>query len=210
MHSNFLCALEIAQKLCYNVFMNTEKLKHLRKLRGISQERLAEEVGVSRQTVCRWENGRAVPRAEDVENICHALGVDYAELAEEAAVAETLERTSEQTPAQTNEQASIQQFLQKQAEEKKKKRRRNALIALCCLVPVLALALYICGEIAFISNKGAETVVITNVYFEPITVFWLLFAVLCIVLTALIVLIFLKLIKRKKQKNKNEDKEQNK
>ena len=197
--------------MCYNIFMDIEIIKHLRKLRGISQERLAEEIGVSRQTVYRWESGHAVPSQEDVENICHALGVDYAELAEEASVAETAERTSGQAPAQTNEQASIQlflqMFLQKQAEQKKKKRRRIVLIALCCLVPVLALALYICGAIAFTPNKGHGTVNIINVYFEPATVFWLLFAVLCIVLLVLIVLICLKLIKRKKQKSKNEGKE---
>ncbi len=186
--------------------MDREKLKHLRKLRGISQERLAEEVGVSRQTVCRWENGRAVPRAEDMENICHALGVGYAELAEEAAVAETAERTSEQAPAQTNERATIQLFLQMQAEEKKKKRRRNALIALCCLVPVLALALYICGEIAFISNTGAETVVITVAHMDYAVLFWFLVIVLCAVVISVAVMFFLRWKRRKKQWSAEQDK----
>ena len=194
--------------MCYNVFMNTEKLKHLRKIHGISQERLAENVGVSRQTVCRWENGRAVPSQEDVKNICHALGVDYAELAEEAAVAETAERTSEQAPAQTNEQASIQQFLQKQAEEKKKKRRRNALIALCCLVPVLALALYICGEIAFTSNKGAETEIIMEAHMDYAVLFWFLVIILYAVVIAVSVMFFLRWKRRKKQRSAEQGKEQ--
>ncbi len=188
--------------------MDTVKLKHLRKLRGISQERLAEEVGVSRQTVCRWENGRAVPRAEDIKNICHALGVDYSELAEEAAVAETAERTSEQAPAQTNERAAIQLFLQMQAEEKKKKRRRNALIALCCLVPVLALALYICGEIAFISDIGHGTVVIMEAHMDYAVLFWFLVIVLCAVVIAVAVMFFLRWKRQKKQRSAEQGKEQ--
>ena len=192
--------------------MDTEKLKYLRRLRGISQERLAENVGVSRQTVCRWENGRAIPRAEDMKNICHALGVDYSELAEEAAVAETPaqtpKQTSEQAPAQTNERATIQLFLQMQAEEKKKKRRRNALIALCCLVPVLALALYICGEIAFTSNKGAETEIIMEAHMDYAVLFWFLVIILYAVVIAVSVMFFLRWKRRKKQRSAEQGKEQ--
>ena len=186
--------------------MDIEIIKHLRKLRGISQERLAEEIGVSRQTVYRWESGHAVPSQEDVENICHALGVDYAELAEEAAVAETAERTSWQAPAQTNEQASIQLFLQKQAEQKKKKRRRIALIALCCLVPVLVLSLYICGEMAFTSNKGHGTVYITEAHMDYAVLFWFLVILLCAVVIAVAVMLFLRWKRRKKQRSAEQGK----
>ena len=33
----------------------------LRKIRGLTQEELAEQVGVSRQAVAKWENGESVP-----------------------------------------------------------------------------------------------------------------------------------------------------
>lgn len=33
----------------------------LRKIRGLTQEELAEQVGVSRQAVTKWENGESVP-----------------------------------------------------------------------------------------------------------------------------------------------------
>ena len=174
--------------MCYNIFMDIEMLKHLRKLRGISQERLAEEIGVSRQTVYRWESGHAVPSQEDVENICHALGVDYAELAEEASVAETAERTSGQSPAQTNEQASmqlfLQMFLQKQAEQKK----------------------YICGEIAFTSNKGPGTVYISEWHMDYAALFWFLVILLCAVVIAVAIMLFLRWKRRKKQRSAEQGK----
>ncbi len=34
-----------------------ERIQHLRKSRGFSQEELADRVGVSRQAVSKWESG---------------------------------------------------------------------------------------------------------------------------------------------------------
>ena len=38
-----------------------EKLYHLRRARGMSQEQLAEKIGVSRQTISKWEGGLSTP-----------------------------------------------------------------------------------------------------------------------------------------------------
>lgn len=38
-----------------------EKIVRLRNERGLSQERLAEEIGVSRQSVAKWETGQSLP-----------------------------------------------------------------------------------------------------------------------------------------------------
>lgn len=35
----------------------SERIHHLRKSKGISQEELADQVGVSRQAVSKWESG---------------------------------------------------------------------------------------------------------------------------------------------------------
>lgn len=43
-----------------------EKLKSLRKNAGISQEKLAEKIGVSRQAITKWETDMGIP---DIENI---------------------------------------------------------------------------------------------------------------------------------------------
>ena len=44
----------------------TEKLKSIRKQAGMSQEQLAEKLGVSRQAVTKWETDAGIP---DIENI---------------------------------------------------------------------------------------------------------------------------------------------
>lgn len=47
-----------------------ENLKHLRKLKKISQEVLAEKVGVSRQSVSKWETGEAYPEMSNILALC--------------------------------------------------------------------------------------------------------------------------------------------
>lgn len=41
-----------------------ERLQKLRKKKGMSQESLAQELGVSRQAVSKWESGQSVPETE--------------------------------------------------------------------------------------------------------------------------------------------------
>ena len=56
-----------------------EKLYRLRKDKGLSQEQLAAELSVSRQTLSKWEAGAAVPDTENVLKISAFFGVstDY-------------------------------------------------------------------------------------------------------------------------------------
>lgn len=41
-----------------------DKLYELRKESGLSQESLAEELGVSRQAISKWESGKAMPESD--------------------------------------------------------------------------------------------------------------------------------------------------
>ena len=56
-----------------------EKLIALRKGKELTQEQLAEQLNVSRQSVSKWENGQAVPEVEKLVELSRAFGVtvDY-------------------------------------------------------------------------------------------------------------------------------------
>lgn len=47
-----------------------ENLYNLRKKQKISQEKLAEKIGVSRQSVSKWENGTAYPEMNRIFELC--------------------------------------------------------------------------------------------------------------------------------------------
>lgn len=57
-----------------------EKLTSLRKARGLSQERLAQRLGVSRQAVTKWECGFGEPELENVRALATLFAVSYDEL----------------------------------------------------------------------------------------------------------------------------------
>jgi transcriptional regulator with XRE-family HTH domain len=56
------------------------RLEQLRKQRKITQERLAEAIGVSSYTIRRWEKAIDAPEFDRLEVIAEALGVEPKEL----------------------------------------------------------------------------------------------------------------------------------
>ena len=57
-----------------------EKLIRLRRDNGLSQLKIAEELGVSRQAVSRWEVGAALPSTENLKRLAELYKVSIDEL----------------------------------------------------------------------------------------------------------------------------------
>lgn len=57
-----------------------EVLKAARKESGLTQEKLAEMLGVERSSVAKYESGAATPTLVSLPNICKALNVSIDEL----------------------------------------------------------------------------------------------------------------------------------
>ena len=57
-----------------------EKLKELRKSRGLTQEELAEELYVSRTAISKWESGRGYPSIDSLKEISNYFSVTIDEL----------------------------------------------------------------------------------------------------------------------------------
>lgn len=61
----------------------SEKIYTLRTRLGLSQEELAEKLGVSRQSVSKWETGQSVPDLEKIIKLSDLFGVSVDELVRE-------------------------------------------------------------------------------------------------------------------------------
>lgn len=60
--------------------LDVEKLRALRKSKGLSRIELAKLAGASAHTYSRWENGSIVPFEEEYALLTAALGVERDEL----------------------------------------------------------------------------------------------------------------------------------
>ena len=58
-------------------------IRRTREEKGISQEKLAEYVGVSRQAVSKWENGTSDPSTSNLIALAKLFGVSVEELLKE-------------------------------------------------------------------------------------------------------------------------------
>ena len=60
--------------------MFRENLVHLRKMRNMTQEDIAEKLGVTRQSVAKWEAGETVPDIDKCRILAEVFGVSLDDL----------------------------------------------------------------------------------------------------------------------------------
>ena len=130
-----------------------ERIKSQRVRCGMSQERVAELVGVSRQAVTKWESGQSAPSTENLFRLAQVFGTSVDLLldgAEEAgpALAEQIVRLQEQEAA-------------RRAAMRRVRRRRNLLAA--GLTAAGYLLLYLLGRLL---NGAGSSSSLTGWLFE--------------------------------------------
>lgn len=59
-----------------------KNITKLRKAHGLNQEKFAEKIGVSRETIRNWEGGKSTPRGRNLKTICDVFNVTLEELSE--------------------------------------------------------------------------------------------------------------------------------
>lgn len=116
--------------------MISEKIKHFRKAKGLSQEEMAVKLNVVRQTVSKWENGLSVPDADILIQIAELLGVSVSQLLDIEADSKSNNDLSEQL-SKLNEQLA-----EKNRKEKlliKANKKRGLILSFSFLAMMIAL-----------------------------------------------------------------------
>lgn len=70
-----------------------EQLKACRRAHGLSQEKVAEHLGVSRQAVTKWENNQTMPSSQNLLALSALYGVSLDELAGNSGHSRTKDKT---------------------------------------------------------------------------------------------------------------------
>lgn len=63
-----------------NSYITASVIKRLREAKGITQTRLAEQIGVSCKAISKWETAKGLPDISLIEPLSYALGVSVMEL----------------------------------------------------------------------------------------------------------------------------------
>ncbi|MBE6970995.1 MAG: helix-turn-helix transcriptional regulator [Ruminococcaceae bacterium] len=109
----------------------SERLLELRKTQGLSQEMLAERIGVSRQAVSKWEVGEATPDLNKLLSLADVLDVSLDHLCGRQEVVNTIVK-----PVQ--------------------KRKHNCWIIICAVLTIIAALLLLqVMNLREIENKGS-------------------------------------------------------
>lgn len=130
-----------------------EKIKELRKRKNVSQEELAFDLKVSRQTINRWEANLKQPNMESIVMLCKYFGVKYEYFFDD-------EELTEEVAAAADNGGEAQA----QAEEKGKRKDKRFIICLSLLIVcsvlfvVFTVLSFRFGFSAFSTNVGIDVV----------------------------------------------------
>lgn len=119
----------------------SENLYYLRKREGISQEELAEKLGVSRQAVSKWETGDAYPETEKIMMLCDRYGVTMDALMRGDVKAQTVEKQ----PVEESAAAAIPEPIQTEDIEPQNTTAQNiadGVVWLCAALVYLVLGVF--------------------------------------------------------------------
>lgn len=167
-----------------------EKIWRLREERGLSQEALAEQLQVSRQTVSNWENDRATPDAYKLKQLCEILCVS----------ADGLLETETPAPISQNMSQNILQNISQEenhpALQKREKGRMGKIILLAFLGGIAAFLLAV-AVVLFTLPEQDKSQVITSAFTLTPTMGGIFLLVLSAALLVSVAILLLKFSKRK-------------
>lgn len=134
-----------------------EKIYELRKKNGLSQEALAESLGVSRQSVSKWETGEATPEVNKLLSLSKLFGVTTDYLLNDETEEENVSETAKnEMPSSDFEVTSVSEST---PTKKGRSVKTLVIILLICIVlcMLLPLIMAILGYSIFQMSPDAET-----------------------------------------------------
>ena len=126
--------------------MLNEKIKSLRKQKGITQEELAIRLNVVRQTISKWEKGISVPDAEMLIRIADIFEVSVSELLDANINKETSRNEIADQLSRINEQLALK--------NKRGKLVLKVILGIIIGIIILNICLAILGMVSFNSFKN--------------------------------------------------------
>ncbi len=201
-----------------------DKIFELRKVKDISQDDLAKRVGVSRQTMIKWEANQAYPKADKLQRLCDIFDVGIECFLSKGESLEEFENECEATAdAEVVCAEAVGNFVEesipqpnntqdkKTKRKKKKKKRKLSKKAKITIIATVASIVLLLGIILLIINmlfqphkvEGSftqETSITWN--FDMEFIGWVIFSISMVIALILGIILICRIARNKKGKNK--------
>lgn len=122
-----------------------------RKEKNLTQEQLAEKLGISNKTISKWETGRCMPDYAVIRPLCAELDITVSELMNG--------EESEEKLSQSGVENQIMDLLKRTEELEKQKNQMISIIFIVCSMALGALSSSFGGSVA-----GGIMVLITRIF----------------------------------------------
>ncbi|MBE6148578.1 MAG: helix-turn-helix domain-containing protein [Firmicutes bacterium] len=171
----------------------SENIKKIRKENNLSQEQLAEKLGVSRQSVSKWESGQAYPEMDKVLQICELFNLNMDEL-----MKSDLKEVRETKQSKANVNKFIDDFLGfitktvDMFSSMKFKSKIKCFVEQVIIALILFLLFFIGGSFGSVLFSRIFSFINNNFYWILLNIFE---AIYLIIATILFVVIFLHIFK---------------
>ncbi len=201
-----------------------DKIFELRKVKDISQDDLAKRVGVSRQTMIKWEANQAYPKADKLQRLCDIFDVGIECFLSKGESLEEFENECEATAdAEVVCAEAVGNFVEesihqpnntqdkKTKRKKKKKKRKLSKKAKITIIATVISIVFLIGLVFIIldsmftpklegSFHATEKSITWN--FSAENIGWILFSVCITIAIILGIILICRIVRNKKSKNK--------
>lgn len=182
-----------------------EKIYDLRKRKGLSQEELGEAVGVSRQTISKWEMGKTIPDTENIVVLSRFFGVDVSYFVPKPQCEQETAATVAETAVPDNDETAIKK------DKKTKHANKKVKILLICLFVVISIAVcfivyLIVTLFGFHKDNEFEAIYFSVFNYNIFDLIIIIIIASILVTTVLIIIITVIVKKIKKRKIKEDEK----
>ena len=128
-----------------------EKIRDCRIRAGLSQEKLAEHMDVTRQAVGKWETGQSAPSAENLQRLSDLFGESMTPPSVPAGPAPASQEPAASPPVSDTEPAALLELLHRERREQglARKRRLQRSLTSFLLFCAAYLLLYFLGRIVW-------------------------------------------------------------
>ena len=166
-----------------------DNLKKIRKDNNLSQEQLAEKLGVSRQSVSKWESGLSYPEMDKVLQICKLFNLNINEL-----INEDIKEVNELKEAQVRTNKYVTSFFDyitkvvDMFSSMKWKEKIKCLFEQCVIAIILVIIFAIIGMIGSGIIWSLLQFLPDNVYYPIYNIFSSIYLVIAIIMGVVVLL----------------------